>query len=660
MANRTRLGLESLELRTVPTTFGLPWADPTRLTISFAPDGTPVAGRTSDLFSSLNQDRSPDEWQRDVLRAFYTWSSRTNFDVAVVPDGGAAFGTPGRLQGDPRFGDVRVGGNRLTPDVLAVTSPPDPALAGTLAGDVFVNTNYRFKDTPYDLYSVLLHEAGHAFGLPHSADPNSPMFPRFNNTRTGLTAADVTAIQTLYGPRQDDRFEGAAGNGTIATASAVPVPTGYTGATPLLAFADVKTAGDADVFWFDTVPGRDDDHNVTIRVQSSGLSLLAPKVTVFWLENGVPKEVANVKADSAHYTGATLEVTFDGKDDDDGTTRRYFVRVEASEDGPFKTGRYAVAVTFDGVSTVPPANLGAVIAGPYQALGADDLAALLRNPTGALVNRDGGTNETPATATALGPTTAFNGASRSEAVGSLASAADVDVYRVTAPAGGPKVLTVNAWALPGQAARPRVEVFDAAGGRVPAEVLVNDGGAYTVQAAGLSAGAAYFVRVAGTGAAGNYYLTADFGAVATDVRTFAEGPLPAGVTRTDTLYVGQAQLFHFALTADAAGVPPGATVTVRVIGPSGTFVLTATAGETVSLPAVLLRPGEYRVEFTATGSAVPVTFRLRGNRVTDPVGPVAEDVSLLVEYKDPDRPDRFRYPDDFLSIDPFYWVPGLI
>jgi hypothetical protein len=195
------LCLEQLEDRAVPATFGLPWADPTRLTLSFAPDGTPVAGRASDLYAGLNQDRSPNEWQRDILRAFHTWAARTNFDIAVVPDDGSRFGTPGRLQGDPRFGDVRVGGNRLSRDALAVGSPPDPALAGTLAGDVFVNTTYRFKDTPYDLYSVMLHEAGHAFGLDHSTDPNSPMFPRFNNTKTALTAGDIRAIRTLYGPR---------------------------------------------------------------------------------------------------------------------------------------------------------------------------------------------------------------------------------------------------------------------------------------------------------------------------------------------------------------------------------------------------------------------------------------------------------------------------
>jgi hypothetical protein len=667
-----RLAVEPLEDRSVPTTFGLPWADPTRLTLSFAPDGTPIAGRTSDLYAGLNLDRSPNEWERDILRAFYTWTSQTNFDLAVIPDSGAAFGTPGRLQGDPRFGDVRVGGNRLSPEVLAVTSPPDPALAGTLAGDVFVNTTYRFKDTPYDLYSVMLHEAGHALGLDHSTDPNSPMFPRFNNPRTALAAGDITAIRTLYGLRTNDRFEGRTGNGSIGTASKIPVPAGYAGATPLLAFADIKTAGDADVFWFETFPGRDDDDdgaNITLRLQSSGLSLLAPKVTVYYLDaDGKPQEVANVKSDSADYTGATLSVSFDGNDEDDGSPRRYFVKVEAADDGPFKTGRYALAVTFDGDSTVPPGHLDQVILGPYQTLGANALAALLRDPTGTLVNRDGGTNETIGTATRLSPTKVFNGTSRFERIGSLAPAADADVYRVTAPTGGEKVLTVNVWALPGQAARPRVEVYDAAGNRVAAEVLVNDTGAFAVQAAGLTPGAAYFVRVAGGasgGATGNYFLTADFGAAATDVREFADGQVSPGGTRTDTLYVGQAQLFHFVLAADAAGGPAGASVRLTITDAAGTevFALTAAAGESVSGPAVLLRPGEYTVRYTASapgGSVAPVSFRLRGNRITDPVGPVVDDPTLQPEYRDPNNPNQFLYPQDVVSLDPFYWVASLL
>jgi hypothetical protein len=658
VAKRT-LSVERLEDRAVPATFGLPWADPSRVSLSFAPDTAAIAGRTSNLFASLNQDRSPNEWQLDILRAFYAWSSVSNIDIAVTPDSGAAFGTPGRLQGDPRFGDIRIGGNRMSSDVLAVTSPPDPALAGTMAGDVFLNTTYRYKDTPYNLHTIMLHEAGHALGLDHSTNPNSPMYPRFNNPKTTLTGGDIQAIRTLYGPRQNDRFEGSSGNGSFGTASGIPVPTGYTGTTPLLAFGDIKTAGDADIFWFDTVPNRDDDdENITVRLQSAGVSLLGAKVTVYWLENGVPKEVANDKMDAAHYAGGTLSLTFDGNDDDDGSTRRYFVRVESAADSPFRTGRYALSVNFDGVGTVPPANLQAVVLGPYRDSTANDLAALLQNPTAALVSADNGTNDTTATATPLTPSTTFNGSARFEMLASLGSG-DTDFYRVTAQPGS-GVLTVNLWALAGQGVSPRAALYDAAGNAVAAEVLVNHGGTFTLQATGLAAGA-YFVGVGGSGV-GNYFLTADAGRVATDVREFASGELTAGQTRTDTLYVAEGQLFHLALSANG---PAGSSVRMVLTDSSGGVVmdLTALAGDTVSAPAVLLRPGAYTVRYTVTtpaGYGGAVSFRVRGNRLSDPIDPIVDDPTLRPEFRDPSNASQYLYPPNLISLDPFYWFVGLI
>jgi hypothetical protein len=666
MTKTHKLEAIRLEDRATPATFGVPWPD-SSLSLSFAPDGTTIAGRTSNLFHSLNQDASPEHWQREILRAFYTWSSRTNINIGVVPDSGAAFGTAGRLQNDPRFGDIRIGGNRLVSDVLAVTSSSDPGLAGTLAGDLFINTNYRFQGQPYDLYRVALHEAGHAFGLDHSADPASPMFPRFNNSVGALTAGDIDAIQSLYGPRQRDRFEGRSGNGTIATATAIPVPTGYTGRTPLLAFADLTNGSDVDHFWFDTVPTPNGDDNVTVRVRSAGISLVGAKVTVFrQYSDGSTSEVANVTSDSADYAGDDLSVTFDGSDDDQDRRTRYIIRIERSESAPFAVGNYALAVTFSGANQIPIANVDRVMLGHYEQANANDLARLLADPNAALVNLDRGTNDTPATASFLPYVASTTRMSRSEGIGSLDSTGDVDAYRIVTPnLAGEVVLRANAWTVTGTA-RPALSIADTDGNLLPSTVLVNHDGTYSIQATGLLPNAAYIVSVANraSNGIGNYVLTVDCGSIATSLQPLTEGTLPtAGTTRTDTLYIGQSQLFHFVLAADALGVPPAASVTMTLRDVSGNILttITARAGESVSAPAVWLRPGEYRVSFHSTGhGSTPLRFALRGNRLTDPVGPVVEDPTLEPTYRDPQNPNQFQYPGLIVTTAPFFWLIGIL
>ena len=49
-----------------------------------------------------------------------------------------------------------------------------------------------------DLFSVALHEAGHAFGLGDTTDPTSVLY-QFYSARTGLSQTDVTMLQSLYG-----------------------------------------------------------------------------------------------------------------------------------------------------------------------------------------------------------------------------------------------------------------------------------------------------------------------------------------------------------------------------------------------------------------------------------------------------------------------------
>src|SRR3954454_14909996 len=102
---RRRFEFEPLEDRAVPATFGVPWSDPGHLTLSFVPDGTPIAGHASSLFRTLGAVAPPSAWQGEILRAFQTWAVNANVNIGLVADGGQALGVAGASQHDPRFGD---------------------------------------------------------------------------------------------------------------------------------------------------------------------------------------------------------------------------------------------------------------------------------------------------------------------------------------------------------------------------------------------------------------------------------------------------------------------------------------------------------------------------------------------------------------------------
>ena len=636
-----RPALEPLEGRCVPAQFGVPWSDPGHLTISFAPDGTDIAGRPSDLFGALDATQPAADWQQQILRAFQAWAVVANINFAVVPDDGAPFGTPGPDQGDKRFGDIRIGALPLSPESVSISVPHDPFLSGTLSGDVLLNSRDTFGPGGDDLTAVLLHEVGHVLGLDESADPASVLFPSLDNAKTSLAPSDIRAVQALYGTRAPDPFGGPGGQTSTAIAEAVPVPAGYDGSAPLVVYGDVASNGAAEVYSFRPLAG--DRGPVTVRLQSAGISLLAPHLTVL---DATGRVLGQAAADSER--GDTVQVTLPAVSP--GST--YYLEVQGATRDVFGIGSYALAVSEDAFTTIAPATLDAVLRESYRYIGPGDLQALMKDPTGVLFQGDYASDGTLAAVKSLESLGGYADHTRYQATASISGPGDVDTYTIQAPGGSPgdwygatatapvpTVLTVTVRAAIANGVTPRVAVLTADGLPVPAQVLANGNDTFTIQVAQTQPGASYELRVTADPSApkpsGNYELDAQFGSVVARPDTFVVTTLGGAVDRETTdLVVNQSQLFAFLLSAEAAGAPAGTDVRLTVADAQGRILdqRAAAVGDTVGGSPLFLVPGVYRVTFTAesagNGLLPPIAVRLRGANLTDPIGPEVDDPTL--------------------------------
>src|SRR5579862_1051352 len=180
----SRLQLEALEDRTVPTTYGVAWPNGQNLTLSFVPDGTSVAGSPNDLNALMSTVGSQATWEMQILKAAQTWAAVSNVNITLVPDSGAPLGTSGLVQGDPRFGDIRVAAAAITGPSVVATTVPFSYSGSTWNGDMVFNSAYQFSlgnvAGQENLYSVALHEMGHALGLGDNyTDPTSAEAPNY-------------------------------------------------------------------------------------------------------------------------------------------------------------------------------------------------------------------------------------------------------------------------------------------------------------------------------------------------------------------------------------------------------------------------------------------------------------------------------------------------
>ncbi len=268
----TRLAIEPLEDRNLLTAYyGLAWPDPGHLTVSFVPDGTSVDGQQSNLFQTLNSTGSTAVWQTAILQAIQTWAASGDISVGLVADGGQPIQTPGLIQGDSRFGDIRIAAEPMgVTGPVAITAPYDP-LAGTRSGDLVLNSSllYSIGGTPttYDVFTVALHEAGHIFNLPdETTDSTSVMYLEYQGPETALSSGDIASLQSIYGAPVADNYQ----NGTLSAASVMSQPE---------IAGDITTVNQSEFFSYQ-IPTYAST-TVQVTVHTAGISLFTPSLNIY-------------------------------------------------------------------------------------------------------------------------------------------------------------------------------------------------------------------------------------------------------------------------------------------------------------------------------------------------------------------------------------------
>jgi hypothetical protein len=604
MKSRTRLSVEILEDRLNPHSFGVPWADGAHLTLSFVPDGTTVQGAPSMLFQTLSPLGSSSTWQREVLRAFQTWAVHADLNIGVVDDSGVPLGMSGGVQGDARFGDIRIAARPMSEETFASASPFSWT-GTTWSGDIILNSNYPFslgnQAGKVDLYSVILHEAGHVLGLEHSATTTDAMFDVYH-FQTGLSGADISQVQDLYAPRGQDDYDAAtdAGNASFATAS----PLGFV-LTSASLNGTLTSTSDADYYTFNTLPPLGITA-VHVQLKTSGLSQLLARVSVY---NAQQRLIASQVATDPLNGDLTIRIG--------GISlfTKYYVKVEDATPGLNSVGNYQLRVGYS------VANLDGLLAPIYKIVNDLHLNDTLATATG-LVARSGGPEDHR-----------FDYSYQA----TISDSRDVDNYSVRVPVStAPQTLVALTWGLGSSGLNPRLRVFDAAGRPVAFQVLANTNGLFSLQVPNAVSGATYYLQVAaetpgGASDTGDYFLGVDVTTLPPlQLKALGSNTLTASASQDQAVFQIMAdRLMHFALSANSSGA---AQVTMTITDTQGrvVFTLTSTANQPTTTGTVYLKAGTYQVHYAAqplSGTLASLVYALNVLDLSDNTGTYSTSTS---------------------------------
>lgn len=158
------------------------------------------AARLRYVIRNVVQRLDPTAAKTEMARALSEWTRHVQVDFE-----------PATRMSDLRQIDIqfaaRAHGDQYPFDgpgrVLGHTFYPAPPNSEPIAGDLHLDAEeaWTIGGDP-DLFSVTLHELGHALGLGHSDNPSAVMYAYYRKV-TALSVEDIEAIRSLYAARDN-------------------------------------------------------------------------------------------------------------------------------------------------------------------------------------------------------------------------------------------------------------------------------------------------------------------------------------------------------------------------------------------------------------------------------------------------------------------------
>src|SRR5205823_2484867 len=178
----------------------------------------------------------------------------------------------------------------------------------------------------YDIFSVMLHEAGHVFGLDDSSTDTASVMNSSYAYHSQLSGSEIANLQALYGARQADTQN----NNTMA--GATPLNTSLQGAS---ISGDISTSSDVDYYRIQTPGFLTGFTGFTVQIRTSGLSLLMPNLAVY---DAAGHLVSSVSASDPLHGDLTLT-------NNARPSSTYYLRIEGATSSVFGIGSYQLNLT---------------------------------------------------------------------------------------------------------------------------------------------------------------------------------------------------------------------------------------------------------------------------------------------------------------------------